>query len=125
MNFAVLNNGHLGNAVAVARSAHKFFAVAAVDFADNLINSRQYSADKVLVPLFESLRHNRMVCVSECVGNNVPSLIPTVTALIKQYSHKFGDSECGVSIIDMNSDFLVEVVKISVYFHMPHNYIGN
>ena len=125
MDLATLYYRHLGNAVAVARSAHKLFAVAAVDFADNLINSRQYSADKILVPLFESLRHNRMVCVSECVGNNVPSLIPTVTALIKQYSHKFGDSERGVSIIDMNSDFLVEVVEIAVHFHMAHNNIGN
>ncbi len=125
MNFALLNDGHFSHLIAVARSAHKLFAVTAVDLTDDLVNSRQNSADKVLVPLFKSLGHYRVVGVGEGAGDDMPSLIPAVAALVKEYSHKLGDSERRVSIVYVDSDLLVEIIEVAVNLHMAHYDIRN
>ena len=121
MDFAVLHYAHLARFFGVARAVHNILVVTAVDFADNLINSRQNLLNKVLVPLFKSLCHNRVVGVSKCIGDDMPRLLPSVAALVEQNSHQLGNCESGVSVVDVDSNLLVEVIHTAVNTHMAHD----
>ena len=118
VDLVVLDNGHSGNLVSVAKTLHKLFAVTAVDLADNVEDTGSDLADKINVPLFQSLSHNGVVGVSEGVGNDVPALVPAVAAVIEENTHKLGDSKSGVSIVDVDSYLLVEVIEGAVNAHM-------
>ena len=73
---------------------------------------------KVNVPLFKSLSHNSVVCISKCIDNNVPSLFPSISAVIKEDTHKLRDSKSRVSIIDVNSNLFVKIIECAVNRHV-------
>ena len=125
VDLVVLDNGHSGNLVSVAKALHKLLAVTAVDLADNVEDTGSDLADKVNVPLLQSLSHNGVVGVSEGVGNDVPALVPAVAAVIEENTHKLGDSKSGVSIVDVDSYLLVEVIEGAVNAHMAVYDIAN
>ena len=104
----------------IAKALHKLFAVTAVDLADNVEDTGSDLADKVNVPLLQSFSHNGVVGVSKGVGNDVPALVPAVAAVIEENTHKLGDSKSGVSIVDVDSNLLVEVLQCAVYVHVAH-----
>ena len=119
MDSVVLDDGHTGGLCAVvAVFLHKGLAVAVVDLNDDREDTRDNGLDEVYVPLLESLSHNSVVCIGEGVCNDVPSLIPAVAAVIEENSHKFGDSEGGVGIVDVYSYLVSEVFKSTVNVHM-------
>ena len=120
LDLTALDNGHLGNSVAVLGSVEQILAVAAVDLADDGVDSREDLLNEALIPLLERLSHNGVVGVSEGVGNDVPSLLPAVAALVEEYSHQLRDSEGRVSIVDVDSNLLVEVLQCAVYVHVAH-----
>ena len=59
-----------------------------------------------------------MVRICKGVCNDVPSFIPRIAAVVQQSSHKLGDSECRVSVVDVDSDLFVQVVQSAVNSHM-------
>ena len=120
VDLTALDNGHLGNSVAVLGSVEQILAVAAVDLADDGVDSREDLLNEALIPLLKRLSHNGVVGVSEGVGNDVPSLLPAVAALVEEYSHQLRDSEGRVSIVDVDSNLLVEVLQCAVYVHVAH-----
>ncbi len=48
----------------------------------------------------------------------MPCLFPAIAALVEEHSHKLGDSKCGVSVIDVDSNLLMEVVESAVNAHV-------
>ena len=118
MYLIVLDYGHSCDLAAVVIALHELLAVAAVYLTDYIEYARDYAADEVDIPFFESLCHDRMIGVCKGIRNDMPALCPAVAAVIEEYPHELGDSECGVGIVDMDSDLLVEIIESAVYRHM-------
>ena len=117
----VKNDGHSCYLLAVAACYfHKMSAITVVYLNYNSVDSGEYSLHKIDIPRFKRFCHNRMVCIIECICNDVPRLIPVITAVIEQYSHKLGDSEGGMGIVYVDSYLFVKVFKSTVNVHVTH-----
>ncbi len=115
----VLDYGHTGCLSTVAAVLlHERLAVTVV----YLNYDREYTWYNVLnevnIPFFKSLSHNSVVSVSEGLCNDVPSLVPAVSAVIEENTHKLRDSKCRVSIVDVDSNLFSEVFECAVNHHV-------
>ena len=119
VNLIVLDDGHSGGLCTVAAVAfHQACTVTVVDFYDNLEDSRNNLLYKVDIPLFQSFCHNGVVGVSKGVGNDVPSVIPSITAVIQQNPHQFRNGEGRVGVVDVDGNLFVQVIQCAVYAHV-------
>ena len=89
-----------------------------IDFNDIREDSRDNVLNKVYIPLLESLCHNGMVSISKGIDNDIPCLIPCISAVIEKDSHELGNSKSRVSIVDVDSNLLVEVIECTVNVHV-------
>ena len=114
----VLDDGHMSDLALVMIHIPKFLAVSLVYLYDDGEDSRCNALEQVAVPFFESFGHYGVVGVSKGMSNDVPSLVPVVAAVIEQYSHQLGDSEGGVSIVDVDSYLIGKVIHSAVNVHV-------
>lgn len=54
-----------------------------------------------------------MVSVGHYVTSDSPSLVPLKVLFIDEDTHKFSDAQGGVSVVNMDSDFLIEFADIA------------
>ena len=59
-----------------------------------------------------------MIGVSKGVGNDVPSVIPSITAVIQQNPHQFRNSKGRVGVVDVDGNLFVQVIQCAVYAHV-------
>lgn len=85
-----------------------------VDFLHDLINSWKQALEKTLRPFFESFRHNRVVGVRNDVRCDVPRLIPAVAVLVEKKTHKLGNTERRVRVVDVDCNSVRKVVKARI-----------
>lgn len=96
----------------------KLTAEALIDLLHDLVDTRKKALEEVLRPFFESFRHNRMVGVRNGVGCDFPRLIPTVSVLVEEQTHKFGYAKRRVRIVDVDCHAVRKVVKARIGFEM-------
>ncbi len=118
LDLVVFHYGHMGNLSLISVSFPKISAITVVYLDNDRENSRANALEQIAVPLFQSLRHYRVVGVSKGICHNMPSLLPCVAAVVKQRPHKLWYSKRGVGVVDVYSHLLVKVIKCSVNVHM-------
>ena len=114
----VLDDRHSCDLIVVAVLLPELAAVSLVDLNDDREDPRGNALEQVAVPLFERLGHYGVVGIGKGLCYDVPRLVPGIAAVVKHYPHQLGDSECGVSVVDVDSDLLVQVVKGAVNVHV-------
>ena len=117
---AVADDGHAAHLFPVSTGGlHHLGAEAVVDFPDNLINPGQPLAEEILRPAFQCLGHHRVIGVRHRTANQPPGILPGITAFIQQNTHKFGDRQGGVGIVDMNGGAVRQVIQGAELGQMP------
>ena len=114
VNLSVMDDCHVVLVVVVLRELlAEFDNEAAVDFFDDLVNTRKKSLEYIDRPLFKSFSKNCVVCVCECLCNNIPSIIPAYIVFIKENSHEFRNSNYWMSVVELYYVVLVELREVS------------
>ena len=99
-HLTVADNAHRGNSVPVAReSVPRVLTEALVYLLDDRIYSRETELEEILVPLLKRLGHYGVVGVGAYLYYHIPRSLPRDEVIVDEYSHKFGDAECGVSVV--------------------------
>lgn len=110
---------HAGNGVAVQMELlGQLAAEAVVDFYDNLIDARQQGAEHILVPAFQRLGHDGVVGVGKGVADNLPRLVPRITALIQQDAHQLRNGKGRVGVVDVDGVLFCKVFQCAVQLHV-------
>ena len=122
---AVGNNSHALNLICIACCIPNIAAEAVVDFLCDFVNSRKKSLEEILRPTLKRLGHNGVVGISDGIGYNVPCFVPAVAAVIEKNSHQLGDCKGRVGVVDVNCDFIGEIVNSAVNSQMSVDDILN
>ena len=109
----------------VGIEAPQFATESLVDFLNDLINSGKQTLEEVLWPLFKGFCHDCMVGVADCVCDNVPCLVPAVSVVIKKNTHKLGDAESGVCVVDVDCHTISKIVQRFVGLEVTLDYALN
>lgn len=73
----------------------------------------------------QSLCHNRVVGISEYIGDDMPSQFPRIAAVIQQYTHQFWNRQSRVGVVDVDGNFFVEIFQRAIDVHMVVDNIAN
>ncbi len=87
---------------------------AAVDFLDNLIDSRKEPAEKIDRPFFQCFRHDRVVCISAAVRHDVPRLVPGQRILIEKDAHELRHCQRRMCIIHLENIFFRKLEQVLI-----------
>ena len=121
-HLTVADNAHRGNSVPVAReSVPRVLTEALVYLLDDRIYSRETELEEILVPLLKRLGHYGVVGVGAYLHYHIPRSLPRDEVIVDEYSHKLGDAECGVSVVDVDSYLIRKIVYLAVDRHMIVN----
>ena len=113
VHHAVLDDGERMHLVLVLRVACAHVEEpAAVDLVDDHVDARQKRLEHVDRPLLKRLRHDRVVRVRHRVLRDRPRLVPLEALLIDEDAHELRDAERGMRVVDVDGDFLREVVQV-------------
>ncbi len=85
-------------------------SVAAVDLLDDLIDAGEEQTEDVCRPALKSFLHDRVVGVSEGLGDDLPGVVPAVTALVEADPHEFRNAEGRVRVVDVDGHLLRDAV---------------
>ena len=77
---------------------------------------------KVFRPFFKRFHHNGMVGVRDNFGDYIPRFIPTVIIFVDHNAHQFGYAQSGVSVVDMDSHSVGEIVEVGIEFQVIFDY---
>ena len=112
--FSVIDDGHTTVFCIIVRI---FFAQlnhkAAVDFFNNLIDTRKKTLENLNRPFFKRFCKNCVVCISKCVSYYVPGIVPAYVVFIHKDSHKFRNSNNRMSIIKLDYVKVSKLAEIS------------
>ena len=112
---AFFDKAHAGETSVVARPLHGNHAEeTCVDFVNDLEVTRQELFEQADRPLFKSFRHERVVRISERVCHDVPSFVPFEVFDVEEDAHHFGDRNCRVRIVQLDSDLFREELPVVV-----------
>mmetsp|Transcript_171189 Transcript_171189/g.548770 ORF Transcript_171189/g.548770 Transcript_171189/m.548770 type:complete len:258 (-) Transcript_171189:933-1706(-) len=75
---------------------------AAVDLTDELQVPRQQVLEQRRRPLFQSFRHDRVVCVVADAARQVPGLVPLEPLHIQEQAHELDDSHGRVRVVHLD-----------------------
>ena len=114
LDHILLDYGHMSYLSLIVIHLPEAAAVSLVYLNYDRVDSRNNALQEVAFPLFKSLGHNGVVGVSKGMCNNIPCALPVIAALVEKYSHKFGNSESRVSVVDVDSNLVGKVVKSAV-----------
>ena len=113
MNFAVFNDRHSAEFVDIAGITRgDVFAMAAVNFVDDHVNAGEEGFEHVDAPTLKGFGHNCVVGVGTSVAGDSPSLVPFKFVVVNEDAHEFSDAKCRVSVVDVDSNFFVELANV-------------
>ena len=84
---------------------------AVVDFPHDLIDAGQALAEEILRPALQGLGHDGMVGIGHGAGDQIPSRVPGIAALIQQDAHQLGNGQGGVGVVDVDGGVVRQVVQ--------------
>ena len=87
-----------------------------VDLFDDLVYTWKQSGEQLNRPFLKSFCHDCMVCVSNTFCCYRPCIIPAKTFFIHKDTHKLCYSNCRMSIIHLESNFLIKLHDIFMIF---------
>ena len=120
---SVCDNSHAGNSVPISGiEIPHISAETAVNLFDYHIKARKTKFENILVPAFKRFGHNRMVCIRNGLFHNVPRIFPRIRINIHEYTHKFGNADRRVRVVDMDSDLFTEIAERAVHGKMIRDY---
>ena len=67
-------------------------------------------------PALKRLAHYRVVGVGQRFFGNRPRIVPAVAVFVDQYSHKLGNAERRMRVVNVDRDLVRERFKASVVF---------
>eukprot|EP00128_Syssomonas_multiformis_P015811 Colp12_sorted_trinity150504_noHs@1565 len=109
----LLNEGHAAETSNVARPLLLHLGkVTCVDLIDDHQVTRKKLLNEVHGPTLKSLGKNGVVGVSHGLGSDFPSLLPVELLLVDEKTHKLRDGKCRVSVVQLDSDLLREVLEV-------------
>ena len=118
-DLTVADNCHTADLFYVAAGLfHHFFAVTVIDFFHDLVNAGQTTLEQVFRPTFQRFGHNRMVGVGKHAFDDIPRIVPGVTAFVQHNTHQFGNGQGRVGIVDMHRRHFGQVIQRTVLFQM-------
>ena len=85
---AVRDDRHVFDLAGVMSDVPDELSVAAVDLLDDLIDAGEEQAEDVCRPALKRFFHDRVVGVSEGLGDDLPGVVPAVTALVEADPHE-------------------------------------
>ena len=88
-----------------------------VDFENQLQVARQDAAHHVQRPGFQRLAHQRVVGVREHLLHHFPGVEPLEFVLVDQPVHQLGNRQYRVGVVEVNGDFVRQVVE--GFVHQP------
>ena len=123
MNLSVLNDGQRPHPRLVIRIlVADIRQKAPVDLVDDEINARQKAFYHINRPFFQCFRHDRMVRVRHRPHRQLPRLRPGDIFLVNEEPHHLRHGERRMRIVDMNGDFIGNMVNIDVrFFYIAQN----
>ena len=114
VNLSVMDDCHVVLVVVVLRELMaELDNEAAVDFFDDLVNTRKKSLEYIDRPLFKSFSKNCVVCVCECLCNNIPCIVPAHIVFVKENAHEFRNSNNRMCVVELYYVVLVELGEVS------------
>ena len=102
---------HALHLIGIVRNAPNIGTETVIDLLGDLINPWQKAFVEFLAPAFQRLFHNRVICISNGFGNQIPSVIPAVAALVQHDPHQFRDRHGGVRIVDMDCNLFRQIIQ--------------
>ena len=121
LHLTVADDSHSGNSSFIPRiSGADLFNKSAVDFLNNLINTRKESGEQINRPFFQGLRHNCMIRIGNCLCRHIPCFIPLQSFLVNQEMHQFCNCQCRMGIIHLNGYFLMKFTDIVMLLLIPY-----
>ena len=84
---------------------------AEVDFADDLDMARQQFPHQIKPPCLQRFRKNRMVRVADARRRDPPCVVPFHLVLVHQDTHKFGNHERRMRVVQLHEDFLRQRIQ--------------
>ena len=116
-HLSVVDDGHLSHLVLVARILRAdSLQEAAVDLLHNLVYTGQQSGEQLNRPLFQGLRHDGVVGVGAGLGGHFPGLVPGQPLLIHEDPHELRNRHCGMGVVHLEGNFLIQFFDITVVF---------
>ena len=114
---AVIDNGHLGDLVLITRiSALDLQKESSVDLFHDLIDTGKQTGEQLDGPFFQCLSHDCMVCICTGTGGKIPCILPLQPFLIYEDTHQLSYSYCRMSIVHLESNFVRQVMNVTVFF---------
>ena len=119
-DLSVVQNGHLAYALLIVRVFRTdLLYEPAVDLIHDLIHPRQQPFKQLDRPFFQCFRHDRMGCVSACMGDNFPCLIPFQFLLIQQQTHQFRHSQGRMRVVHVEDCLFMQLADVFVIAFVP------
>ena len=81
-----------------------------VNAEDDIENIRNNAAEKLTIPRFESLAHERVVCVAECAPRNVQCVVKTF-ALVHKQTDKLRNADRRMRVIKLYCVHLRKIIN--------------